>query len=304
VPADSTYDCIIIGGGPAGLTCAVFLARYRRRVLVIDNGRPRNYASRGIHGFLGYYSIAPSELLARGRAEAQAFGAEICACTAQRIERSGDVFEVITNIGTMRARRIALAYGVRDLLPDIPGIEEYYGGSVFHCPDCDGYEVTDKRVGVVGWGTKAAGLALELMQWTHALTIFVHGHDHDLSQEEMSKLLAQCINVKDERVTELVGHDGQLQAVVLTTGERVEVDALFFTIGTERSCDLAEQLGCKLLDGTTCLKVSDVKETNVKGVYAMGDLVPGSQLAITSAADGAIAAIEINKSLMPPSRVV
>jgi thioredoxin reductase len=304
VPADSTYDCIIIGGGPAGLTCAVFLARYRRRVLVIDNGRPRNYASRGIHGFLGYYSIAPSELLARGRAEAQAFGAEICACTAQRIERSGDVFEVITNIGTMRARRIALAYGVRDLLPDIPGIEEYYGGSVFHCPDCDGYEVTGKRVGVVGWGTKAAGLALELMQWTHALTIFVHGHDHDLSKEEMSKLLAQCINVKDERVTELVGHDGQLQAVVLTTGERVEVDALFFTIGTERSCDLAEQLGCKLVDGTTCLKVSDVKETNVKGVYAMGDLVPGSQLAITSAADGAIAAIEINKSLMPPSRVV
>ena len=304
MPTDSTYDCIIVGGGPAGLTCAIFLARYRRRVLVIDNGRPRNYASRGIHGFLGHYEILPSELLARGRAEAQAYGAEICSCTAQRIERSGDVFEVITNVGTMRARRIALAYGVRDLLPDIPGIEEYYGGSVFHCPDCDGYEVAGKRVGVVGWGTKAAALALKLMQWTNALTIFVHGRDRDLSKEEMSKLLSQSIDVKDERVTELVGHDGQLQSVVLTGGERVEVDALFFTIGSERSCDLAEQLGCKFVDDTVCLKVSDVKETNVKGVYAMGDLVPGAQLAITSAADGAIAAIEINKSLMPPSRTV
>ena len=304
MPTDSTYDCIIVGGGPAGLTCAIFLARYRRRVLVIDNGRPRNYASRGIHGFLGHYEILPGELLARGRAEALAYGAEICSCTAQRIERSGDVFEVITNEGTMRARRIALAFGVRDLLPDIPGIEEYYGGSVFHCPDCDGYEVTGKRVGVVGWGTKAAGLALKLMQWTNALTIFVHGRDRDLSKEEMSKLLSQSIDVKDERVTELVGRDGQLQSVVLTGGERVEVDALFFTIGSERSCDLAEQLGCKFVDDTACLKVSDVKETNVKGVYAMGDLVPGAQLAITSAADGAIAAIEINKSLMPPSRTV
>jgi len=271
---------------------------------VIDNGRPRNYASRGIHGFLGHYEILPSELLARGRAEAQAYGAEICSCTAQRIERSGDVFEVITDEGTMRARRIALAYGVRDLLPDIPGIEEYYGGSVFHCPDCDGYEVAGKRVGVVGWGTKAAALALKLMQWTNALTIFVHGRDRDLSKEEMSKLLSQSIDVKDERVNELVGRDGQLQAAVLTSGERVEVDALFFTIGSERSCDLAEQLGCKFVDDTVCLKVSDVKETNVKGVYAMGDLVPGAQLAITSAADGAIAAIEINKSLMPPSRTV
>jgi thioredoxin reductase len=304
VPTDSTYDCIIIGGGPAGLTCAIFLARYRRRVLVIDNGRPRNYASRAIHGFLGLHGIPPVELFKRGRAEAQAFGAEICTCTAQRIEHSGDIFEVTTDEGTFRARRIALAYGVRDLLPDIPGIEEFYGGSVFHCPDCDGYEVIGKRVGVVGWGTKAAGLTLELMQWTRELTIFVHGRDRDFSKEETSKLLAQSINVKDERVIELVGRDGQLQAVVLTSGERVELDALFFTIGTERSCDLAEQLGCKLVDGTTCLKVSDVKETNVKGVYAMGDLVPGSQLAITSAADGAIAAIEINKSLMPPSRTV
>ena len=304
MPAESTYDCIIIGGGPAGLTCAIFLARYHRPVLLIDNGRPRNYASRAIHGFLGQHGIHPGELRERGRAEAQAVGAEIRECTAERAERVGDVFEVTTSDGTLRARRLVLAYGVRDQLPDIPDIEEYYGASVFHCPDCDGYEITDKRVGVVGWGTNVAAFSLKLLQWTDSLTIFVHGRDREFSKEETSKLLAQGIDMKDEKVIRLLGSNGKISAAVLATGERVEVDALFFTIGMERSCDLAEQLGCRIVPETVCLAVNDFKETNVEGVYAIGDLVPGSQLAITAAANGAIAAIAINQSLLPPARRV
>jgi thioredoxin reductase len=105
-------------------------------------------------------------------------------------------------------------------------------------------------------------------------------------------------------VIRLLGSNGKISAAVLATGERVEVDALFFTIGTERSCDLAEQLGCRIVPGTICLAVNDFKETSVEGVYAIGDLVPGSQLAITAAADGAIAAIAINQSLLPPARRV
>lgn len=304
MPDQSTYDCIIIGGGPAGLTCAIFLGRYRRRVLVIDNGRPRNYASRGIHGFLGQHGIAPGELLRRGRAEAEAFGAEICECTAQRVERVGDVFQVATTAGTMSTRRIVLAYGLRDQLPEIRDIESFYGGSVFHCPDCDGYEIRGKRVGVIGWGTKVVALALKLLQWSDQLTVFLDGHEREFSKEETSKLLAEEVAIKDEKILELVGNDGIVRAAVLSTGERVDVDAFFFTIGTERSCDLAEQLGVAPVEGTACLVVNDFKETNVEGVYAIGDLVPGSQLAITSAADGAIAAIAINKSLLPPARRV
>jgi thioredoxin reductase len=305
VPTSETYDCIIIGGGPAGLTCAIFLGRYRLRVLLVDNSKPRNYASRGIHGFLGQHGIEPGELRRRGRAEAEEAGVEICECTAEKITRVGDVFEVITSTGKMRARRIALAYGVRDTLPDIPELERYYGASVFHCPDCDGYEITGKRVGVVGRGKGVAGLALKLLQWASEVTVFVHGHDRDFSSEETSKLLAETIAVKDERVIQLDGDGEHLKAAVLSTGERVELEALFFSWGVERSCDLAEQLGCKPeKDTPCCLKVSDMKETSVEGVFAMGDIVPGSQLAITSAADGAIAAIAINKSLLPPSRVV
>lgn len=304
MPTDSTYDAIIVGGGPAGLTCAIFLGRYRLRVLVCDSGRGRNYASHAIHGFLGQHGIPPDELRRRGRAEAEASGVEFCDCTVQRVESSGDVFNVATTSGTWHARRVVLAYGVRDLLPDIPRFEEFYGTSAFHCPDCDGYEISGKRVGVIGWGKKVVGLALRLLQWTEELTVLVDGHERDFSKEETSKLLAESVAVKDEKVIELLGKDGELQAAVLSTGERVPLDALFFTIGVERTCDLAEQLGCVPVEGTPCLTVNDFKETTVEGVYAIGDLVPGSQLAITSAADGAIAAIAINRSLLPPARLV
>ncbi|HEV7572132.1 MAG TPA: NAD(P)/FAD-dependent oxidoreductase [Thermoanaerobaculia bacterium] len=304
MPSESTYDCIIIGGGPAGLTCAIFLARYRRPVLLIDSGKPRNYASRAIHGFLGQHNIPPGELLARGRSEAEAAGAEICHCEARRVERVGDIFEVTTSAGVMRARRVVLAYGVRDTLPDIPDVESYYGGSVFHCADCDGYEVREKRVGVIGCGKKAVGLALKLLQWTDQLIIFTDGHRREWTDEHFSKLLALGIGVKDEKVISLLGDNAMVRAAVLSTGEQVAVDALFFTIGVERSCLLAEDLGCEVDDHRPNIIVDDHKQTTVEGIYAIGDLVPGSQLAITSAADGAIAAIAINKSLLPPSRLV
>jgi thioredoxin reductase len=271
--AQTTYDAIIIGGGPAGLTCAIFLARYRRRVLVADNGQPRNAASRGIHGFIGHHSIPPSELLTRGREEARNFGAEICECTVQRVEKVGD-------------------------------IRDYYGVSLFHCPDCDAYECSDKRIGVIGWGKPAAGLALKLLQWSRELTIFVHGRPRDLDKEMTSKLLAEQINIKDERILALEGRDGQVTAVVVDSGERVPVDAIFFNVGCTRQCVLAEELGCEVATETPNVIVDEYKQTTVEGVYAVGDLVAGSQLVITSAADGAIAAIAINKSLLPPGRLV
>lgn len=305
MPDVSTYDCIIIGGGPAGLTCGIFLGRYRRRVLLVDNGKPRNHASRAIHGFLGQHDIPPLELLRRGRAEAEHAGVEICECTAISVTKVGDVFEVETTSGRWSARRVVLAYGVRDTLPAIDGIERFYGGSIFHCPDCDGYEIREKRVGVIGSGKKVVGLALKLLRWTDQLTIFLDGHEREWTQEQTSKLLAETISVKDEKVISLEGSDdGMVQSAVLATGERVPVDAMFFTIGVERSCGLAETMGCTVDEDHPNIIVDDHKQTSIEGIYAVGDLVPGSQLAITSAADGAIAAIAINKSLLPPSRVV
>ena len=299
------FDAVIVGGGPAGLTCAIFLGRYLRRVLVIDDGHPRNYATRAIHGFLGHHGIAPGELLERGRAEAQESGVDLMAARVMTIERNGDLFDVTTNGGEcVRARRIVLAYGVRDTLPDIPEIESYYGVTIHHCPDCDGYESRDQRIGVIGWGKSAAGLALKLLQWSNDIVVFTHGHAREWDEEMHSKLLAEQIDVKDERVIALVGNKGLVEAAVLSTGERVAVQRIFFTIGSERSTTLAEDLGCEVDPEQPNIVVDEHRRTTVEGVWAVGDLAAGSQLAITSAADGAIAAIDLNKSLLPPSRLV
>lgn len=299
-----TYDAIIIGGGPAGLTCAIFLARYRRPVLLLDDGHPRNEATLGIHGFLGHHSIAPRELLERGRAEAVACGAEIVDERATKVERVGDVFEVTTARGVLSARRVVLAYGVRDTLPDIPEIESYYGRTVHHCPDCDGFECSDQRIGVIGWGTNVVGLALKLLQWSDDVVVFTHGHARQWDEDEHSKLLAERIDVVDEKIVALDGVEGVVKAAVLDTGERVAAQRIFFNIKVERSCALAESLGCKVDHDKPNVIVDEHRKTSVEGVWAVGDLVEGSQLAITAAADGAIAAIAINKSLLPPGRQV
>ena len=298
------YDAVIVGGGPAGLTCAIFLGRYRRRVLVVDDGRPRNYATHAVHGFLGFHGIAPHELRARGRAEAAAAGVEFRDARVTKIARNGDVFDVTTNNGNVRARRVVLAYGVRDTLPEIPEIESYYGTTVHHCPDCDGYESRDQKIGVIGWTKAVVGLALKLLQWSDDVVIFTHGHEREWDEEEQSKLLAESVGVKDETIVALEGNEGCVSHAVLSTGERVPVQRLFFTIKVERSTTLAEDLGCEVDPAKPDIKVDEHRCTTVEGVWAVGDLVPGAQLAITSAADGAIAAIAINKSLLPPSRQV
>ena len=300
-----TYDCAIVGGGPAGLTCAIYLARYRRPVIVIDAGKPRNHASRGIHGFLGHHSIAPSELVRRGREEARDFGAELLDASVERIERNGDLFDVHLAGGrTIQARRIALAYGVRDELPEIPEIERFYGVSVHHCADCDGWESREKRIGVIGWEKKVVALALQLLQWSDDVVIFTHGHARGWDADEQSKLLAEGIDVKDEPILALEGEEGRVHHAVLSTGERVPAEALFFNIKTTRSCLLAESLGCAVDPKRPDVQVDEHGKTSIEGVWAIGDVAKGSQLVITAAADGAIAAIDINKSLLPPSRRV
>jgi thioredoxin reductase len=299
------YDAVIIGGGPAGLTCAIFLGRYRRRVLLIDAGKPRNYATKAIHGFLGHHDISPADLLVRGRSEAKSVGVEFADDRVTRVQRDGDLFCLTTEKHSdIQARRVVLAYGVRDTLPDIPKIGDYYGRTVHHCPDCDGFECSDQRIGIIGWGKGVVGLALKLLQWSDDLVIFTHGEERQWDEEEQSKLLAEQITLKTERIAALEGDDGIVRGAVLESGECVPLQRIFFNIHVERSCLLAEDLGCVVDPKRPDIEVDEHRRTSIEGVWAIGDLVPGAQLVITSAADGAIAAIDINKSLLPPSRTL
>jgi len=303
------YHCIVVGAGPAGLSASLFLARYRRRVLTFHHNSPRNEYAHGVHGFLGHHGISPAELLARGRDEVTTHGGLIIEACVTGIERlSNEHFRVHTGHGnqdfrTFDARRVLLATGLRDLTPDCPGFRDFYGVSVHHCPDCDGYECIDKRIAVLGSGTKTVGFALGLLTWTNHITLITEGKD-DLSQEDRAKLAAFQISVREQSIKALDGDlkSKQLRRILFNDGDVLECDALFFNLGTEPASNLHEILGCKLDESCGLVWVDQTQQTSVEGVYAAGDLTPDSQLAIVAAAEGAMAAIHIHDSLIPSAR--
>jgi thioredoxin reductase len=305
------YDCIVVGAGPAGLSAALFLARYRRRVLTFHNSSPRNLYSHGVHGFLGHHGITPEELLARGRDEVTQHGGLVMEGCVTKAEKIGEEhFRVTTGdegagkVATFEARRLLLATGLRDLTPDCPGFRDFYGVTVFHCPDCDGFEVTGKRVAVLGSGRETVGFTLNLLTWTDKLTLITDGRGNELTDEHQAKLAEFDIAVTDQRITSLEGDTQahKLARVCFDGGDAMEADALFFNLGTIPASNLHEMLGCKLDEDCGLVWVDESQQTSVEGVYAAGDITPRSQLAVVAAAEGAMAAIHMHKSLTPVNR--
>ena len=305
---DEPYDCIIIGAGPAGLSASLFLARYLRRTLTFHHNSPRNQYAHGIHGFLGHHGISPAELLARGRDEVIAHGGLIIEACVNNAEQVGpEHFRVFTGAEgteprTFESRRLLLATGLRDLTPDCPGFREFYGTSVHHCPDCDGYEVKDKRVAVLAHGKNAAAFTAHLLTWTAQLTLLTD--QREIPSQDQEKLARLNIPLRTDSVAGLEGDKatGQLHRVVFKQGEPLECDALFFNLGVELATNLHEKLGCRLDPECDLVWVDESQQTSVKGVYAAGDITPQSQLAVVAAAEGAMAAIHIHRSLTPEER--
>jgi thioredoxin reductase len=297
------YDVAIIGGGPAGLSAALWLARYLHKVVVVDSGDPRNWETRGVNGFLGHPGIRPSELRALGKNDGAKYGVEfVTGVVDEAINETGELFAIKLREGTViEAERLLLAIGIKDVWPDIPGLDPCYGETVHVCPDCDGYETRGKETIVVGKGRKAVGMALALTTWTRKIVICTNGEAPDMDQGLLDQLEALNIPVLDQPVRCVVSRSGEIRGVELDGGMSLDCERLYFAIGQYPADDLGAQLGCKR-DPLGRLVIDERNHTSVKNVFAAGDIAPGPQLAIFAAASGAVAAMAIHASLLPEGR--
>ena len=292
------FDVVIVGAGPAGLSAALVLGRCRRRILVCDAGHPRNAMSRGLHGFLTRDGIEPAEFLRIGRDQLRQYETvEFRETEVTDARRVAENFELTLGNGErVFSRKLLVATGVVDDLPEIEGLAALYGTSVFHCPYCDGWEFRDQPLAVYGRGENGAGLALELTLWSRNLVLCTDG-PAQLADKELQRLTKHNIPVREDRIARLEGKSGVLERIVFENEESLELRGMFFSTGQRQGSDLPRKLGCEFTE-QGCVNTGDYEITNVPGVYVAGDASRFVQFVIVAASEGAQAAVAINKELM------
>lgn len=297
-----TSDVVIVGGGPAGLSAALVLARACRTVVLIDAGRPRNAASRAIHGFLSRDGVAPDTLRHLGRRDLEAFATvTLIDDTVGGVRpRDGGFLVATTRHREYRCRKLVLATGVVDRVPEVRGFAECYGRSIFHCPFCDGFPVRGRRLAVYGPGARGAGLALELLGWSPDVALCTDG-DGDLDADQRASLARNGIAIVEARVEAFVADDGVLQAIHFVDHAPLAREAVFFTLGQRQACPLVRALGCRMTDKGT-VDTERHESTNVPGVFVVGDASRNLQWVALAAAEGAEAAFAIATALIAEAR--
>lgn len=296
----SLFDAIVIGGGPAGLSAALALGRSRRRVLVAASGPTRNARAEASHNVFTRDGTPPGELLRIGREQLTPYDVVLREEWAIRAARVRDVFTVtFAGGGRVEARALVLATGVRDILPNVPGLAERWGRGVFHCPYCHGWEVGGRPLGVYGRGLDL-GRTLHLCQlirgWSDDIILFTDG-PAGLPAEERARIELNGIVVREERIERVTGTGGEVEAVVLEGGEAVPRGGLLVSPEQELRSDIPSQLGCPLTaEGRVETGVGG--KTAVPGVFVAGDITPGMQSVVAAMANGMLAGAMLNHHLL------
>ncbi|MEV0702755.1 NAD(P)/FAD-dependent oxidoreductase [Saccharopolyspora sp. NPDC050389] len=288
-----TVDVLVIGGGAAGLNAALVLSRARRQVLVVDSGEPRNAPAHQVHGFISRDGTPPAELLATGRAEVEHYGGRVVAGEVRAARRDGEEFEVELADRVVRARRLIVATGLRDELPEVPGLRERWGRDVLHCPYCHAWEVRDQRFGVLGWQPGAVHQALLVRQWSDDVVFFAESLDDD----SRAKLVARGVRIVDGVVGGLQVAGDELRGVRLADGTVEELPVLFVPPRFVPNDALLTGLGCELGDDGW-VRVDPRGLTSVPGVWAVGNVVDPRAQVVHAAAAGAAAAAAVNADLV------
>ncbi|WP_067470635.1 NAD(P)/FAD-dependent oxidoreductase [Nocardia amamiensis] len=298
------FDVIIVGGGPAGMAAALTLGRVHRTVLLVDAGQGRNHPAAAVHNFVTRDGTPPQEIRRIGREELRDYPSVQVrdGATTSVGAMTGGGFELLLSDGDrVTARRLLLATGLADEVPDTPGLAPLWGRSAFHCPYCHGYECTGKPVAVIGSTGPRVRLALQLSRFAKDVILCTDGKA--LAGDLRNTLEHHEIAVRCEPITRIEGEGSGLDRIVFATGQPLSRDAVFVENLTRQHSDIAEQLGCAFLpDG--CVEADDYGRTSVAGVYAAGDMAHRSSLpmpfaaVIAAAASGTVAAGAVDQDLL------
>ncbi|WP_082234877.1 NAD(P)/FAD-dependent oxidoreductase [Halobacillus massiliensis] len=294
-----TYDCIIIGGGIAGLQASILLGRYKRKVLVIDSNNGRSNRCREYNNILGFEKgVSGMFLREAGRKQAEVYGISFLEEKVTHVHKDKKEFIVHTQFGgSFAGRTLLLATGIKDNIPPFPGLEPCLGLSVYICPDCDGYEVKDKKTIVMGSGDKGANMALALLYWSSDIT-YINNNGQRISGKIKKKLKKAAIPVEKKRIRQIIQEEGIFHGVLLTDGGLIEGEKAFAAFGGNTvHSELAKTLGAKTFKNNHLKTDPHTKMTSVNNLWAAGDITAHSELVTVAMGEGAQAAIHIHKSL-------
>lgn len=293
------YDVVVVGGSFAGLSAAMPLARARRRVLLVDAGRPRNRFAPTSHGFLGQDGVAPAEIMREGLTQLARYPTVDFVHAEALSASEAQEGLVLTLSGGVRAAagKLILAGGVTDELP-LESMTPRWGVSVLHCPYCHGYEVRDRRIAAIANAAAAVHQAMILPDWGPT-TFFTQG-TFEPSAEETALLTARGVKIERAPVVELLGEGSDVQALRLADGREVEAEVVFTAPKTRVAGPLASQLGCAFAEGMTGLyiQVDQMQQTSVPGVFAAGDAATAMYNATLASAAGVMAGVAAHRALV------
>jgi thioredoxin reductase len=293
----SNYDVVVVGGGAAGLSAALVLSRARRKVLVLDGGRPRNAPAAHMQGFLSRDGMPPDELLAQGREEVRSYGGRVDSADVEGLTACPQGgFRVLFGGGQhVTSRMVLAATGLRDELPDIPGLRERWARDVLHCPYCHGHEVRDRALGVIGATPDAVRYAQIVRQWSADVLFFAPVGM--LSGSQRTELTARAIGIIEGTVREVRTADDRLRGVEMDDGRVIAREALFVPPRFVPNNDLLVSLGVDL-DEDGWVRTQAGGATGVPGLWVAGNLANPRAQVITAAGEGSAAAIAMNAELV------
>jgi len=291
------FDAIIVGGGPAGLNAAIVLGRSRRNVLLFDTGRQRNRFSHGIHNYLTRDGLLPADFLKIAYREIKKYRVVVNLVEIVHAEKLQSGVFIVKDKGGKKfySKKLLLATGLRDNIPPVEDIMDFYGRSVFHCPYCDGWEVSDKSIGVYAKNKNGFELAVSMLTWSSKVTLYTDGKAY-LKPLEKEALERKGIRVVNEKILKLEGTKGQLENIVLFNNKKRKCEAMFFSNGYHQQCDIAQSLGC-VMNNKGVVLANRLQQANIEGLYVAGDVARDMHFVVVAAAEGAKAGVNINKEL-------